>query len=333
MRSKYLSVVVAARNDNYGGDFLHRMQVFVNVLFWLSDKYNLDVELIVVEWNPPKDRPRLRDAIAWPESMKASVVRIIEVPSEVHHSLPNSNRMPIFEYIAKNVGIRRALGEYVLVTNPDIIFSESLMGYLANRELNTGCFYRVDRYDVGKSVPLGITPDRQLNFCARHVFQVHRANGTVPATLGGRMWHGLWSQMARLHPSQVVRGLDRRIRRLLNLGNEELAMPKLHTNASGDFILMARSWWFKLQGFPELATHSHIDSYMVLLAAFAGLEQVILRYPIYHQEHDRSAHRTRPLTVLTDLAEFKEMLKSKKPVSPNQENWGLGLLSLPEVSV
>jgi hypothetical protein len=56
----YLSFVIAARNDDYGGNFLHRMQVFVNVLFWLWERHNLDAELVVVEWNPPKDRPRLK---------------------------------------------------------------------------------------------------------------------------------------------------------------------------------------------------------------------------------------------------------------------------------
>jgi hypothetical protein len=183
----YLSFVIAARNDDYGGNFLHRMQVFVNVLFWLWERHNLDVELVVVEWNPPKDRPRLKDAIVWPKYLRPATVRIIEVPEDVHRRLPNSDRMPMFEYIAKNVGVRRALGEYVLVTNPDIIFSDSLIKYLSNHILSTHCFYRVDRYDIGKNIPLNIPPDKQLEFCAKHVIQIHRADGSIPATLGKRM--------------------------------------------------------------------------------------------------------------------------------------------------
>jgi hypothetical protein len=34
-----------------------------------------------------------------------------------------------------------------------------------------------------------------------------------------------------------------------------------------------------------------------------------------------------------DVPEFREMLKSRRPVTPNQEDWGLGTLSLPEVII
>ena len=112
----YLSLVVAARNDNYGGDFTHRFQVFVNVLSGWAHRYKLDAELIVVEWNPPPDRPALREQIAWPADRGSLRLRLIEVPQEIHRRLPNSGRMPLFEYIAKNAGIRRARGRYVIAT-------------------------------------------------------------------------------------------------------------------------------------------------------------------------------------------------------------------------
>ena len=35
----YISFVVVARNDNYSGNFLDRMQVFVNVLLTLCGKH------------------------------------------------------------------------------------------------------------------------------------------------------------------------------------------------------------------------------------------------------------------------------------------------------
>ena len=44
-----ISFVVTARNDNYGGDFLHRMQVFVNVLLTLCEKHSLNMELVIVD--------------------------------------------------------------------------------------------------------------------------------------------------------------------------------------------------------------------------------------------------------------------------------------------
>jgi hypothetical protein len=175
----YLTFAVAARNDNYGGNFLHRMQVFVNVLLTLWEKYNLNAELIIVEWNPPDDSPRLKDALTWPQCIKPGTIRFIEVPNEIHHRLPNSDRMPMFEYIAKNVGIRRAKGEYVLATNPDLIYSEALVRFLSSEVLSIDCFYRIDRYDVAELGPLDLSVEEQLKFCAKHTFRVATINGTV----------------------------------------------------------------------------------------------------------------------------------------------------------
>ena len=62
----YLSVVVASRNDTHGGDPLARLQALVNSFGAQCHRFGLDAELIVVEWNPPPDRPRLRDAVRVP---------------------------------------------------------------------------------------------------------------------------------------------------------------------------------------------------------------------------------------------------------------------------
>ena len=109
--SRYLSVVVAARNDNYGGNFLQRLQVFCNVLFEFWNKHTLDAELIIVEWNPPKNSSRLVEAVNWSSCPDKQAVRIITVSEELHRTLPNSERMPMFDCLAKNVGLRRALRE------------------------------------------------------------------------------------------------------------------------------------------------------------------------------------------------------------------------------
>ncbi len=45
-------------------------------------------------------------------------VRVAIVPTEAHASIHNPNNISFLEHIAKNVGIRAARGEYILVTNP-----------------------------------------------------------------------------------------------------------------------------------------------------------------------------------------------------------------------
>jgi hypothetical protein len=52
-------------------------------------------------------------------------VRVITVPSDLHDTLNSTS--PVLEFHAKNVGIRRARGDFVLVTNPDILFSTALI--------------------------------------------------------------------------------------------------------------------------------------------------------------------------------------------------------------
>lgn len=311
----YLTFVVAARNDDYGGNFLHRTQVFADALSALWEKHGLNGELIIVEWNPPEDRPRLKDALTWPEGQKPGLIRIIEVPSEIHQRLPNSDRMPIFEYIAKNVGIRRAEGEYVLATNPDLLYSDELIRLFATRCLRLDRFYRVDRYDVSAPVPLGIPVEQQLQFCRSHSVRVARASGTV--AIGTRRYPD---------PLKLVRSIPRII---LQAGRPTLESygRSLHTNAAGDFFVMAHAHWHELRGYPELKSHSFIDGYILFMAASLGLRQVALKDPhrIYHQEHDRSEHEKRPLTdYQLYLEQSRRMMRSNTPEILNDANWGLG---------
>lgn len=338
----YLSFIVAARNDNYGGNFLHRMQVFINVLLSLWDKHGLDAELIIVEWNPPEDRPRLKDALTWPKCLKPGTVRIIEVPSEIHHRLPHSDRMPMFEYIAKNVGIRRARGEFVLTTNPDLLYSEALIKFLATRRLSKHCFYRIDRYDVALEVPLDMPTKKQLRFCAKHAFRVATVNGTVP--IQKFCLHNILSKLRRIleyakDPVQFsAKCLDfcRKVWKSRTHQAQASNFPsklRLHTNASGDFFLMARQHWHKIRGYPEFKTHSFIDGYACFLASSLGLEQIVLKDPlrIYHQEHDRTEHSSRPLTDYQQYLENgKKMLDTRQPIIFNDEGWGLGYEQLRE---
>ena len=101
----YISVVVAARNDNHGGNMIGRMQAFIDSWIGHARQYDLPSEIVVVEWNPPADRARLIDALRWPPDMGPCEVRFVEVSREVHNRLPNSDAIPLHQMIAKNVGI------------------------------------------------------------------------------------------------------------------------------------------------------------------------------------------------------------------------------------
>lgn len=179
----YLTFVATSRNDNHGGDMLLRMQTFVDALCASCDRWQLPVELLLVEWNPPADRPPLADALTWPASQFCEC-RIVTVTPELHRRYPVcGEEMPLFQMIAKNVGIRRARGEFVLATNVDILFSDELMQWLATRPLQAGVSYRVDRYDVPLEVMQEAGLVSQLRFCRRNVLRVNSRYGTFPGSL------------------------------------------------------------------------------------------------------------------------------------------------------
>jgi hypothetical protein len=182
--SPYLSVVVTTRNDDHGGDPLKRLQAFVNCFEHQCRRSGLNAEVIVVEWNPPDDRPRVGDLLRLPESTVCSY-RFITVPPALHASLRFADVLPLFQMIAKNVGIRRARGEYVLATNIDIIFSTELVDYLASRRLQPNRLYRVDRHDIDADFPADAPLGQQMDYCRSHQRRVHERWGTYPTDRAG----------------------------------------------------------------------------------------------------------------------------------------------------
>jgi hypothetical protein len=113
----YVSVVVAARNDDHGGNLLGRMQTFVNGWIGQVKRHGVASELIIVEWNPPAERQPLAEALDWPVDLGPGTIRIVRVPSSIHQRYLHAETLPLYQMIAKNVGIRRARGRFVLATN------------------------------------------------------------------------------------------------------------------------------------------------------------------------------------------------------------------------
>jgi hypothetical protein len=182
----YLSLVVAARNDDHGGNLLGRMQAFVSGWIAQANRHRIPSELIVVEWNPPEGRPRLHEVLRWPANTGFCQVRFIEVPSELHDRFTHAKALPLYQMIGKNVGIRRARGQFILATNIDILFSDELAAWLAERKIELGRMYRIDRHDVMSEVPVEAPVEEQLAYCASHLIRINAREGTFPVTPDGR---------------------------------------------------------------------------------------------------------------------------------------------------
>ena len=126
MRCPYLSIVIVSRNDAYGGG-LPVLQVCLNSLLTQIEHNQLVSELILVEWNPPPDSRSLMEVLSWQNRTDFCTVRVIQVPAGVHKQFKFGDKLPVLIHRARNVGIRRARGTFVLPIPTDILFSEELM--------------------------------------------------------------------------------------------------------------------------------------------------------------------------------------------------------------
>ncbi len=349
-----LSFVAGSRNDDHGGNLLHRMQVFVEALLGQCDRHGLDAELVLVEWNPPPDRPRLAEALRWPESEHCAV-RIIEVPAELHRRFDNADALPMHQMIAKNVGIRRAQGAFVVATNVDLVFSEGLIEFLAGQHLDAEHWYRANRFDVPADIPSGVAPGDQLAYCRGNLLRAHLRDGTRDLGSGrfDRIYRdpGLLRAFRLLAPLSFLPGIGRRLENAKHSLAFMNACGRLHTNACGDFTVMARDAWHRLRGYWEFSGFpSHIDGLACYAAAFSGLTERVLPDPmsVYHIEHgagsgfsgytsgekwkDLEKDGIPRLTPNDYRKTVFDMKAGRLPLIRNDENWGLGEYDLAETT-
>ncbi|MBI2341993.1 MAG: hypothetical protein HYU98_04595 [Deltaproteobacteria bacterium] len=261
-KNPYLSLVIASRNDEHGGNPLQRTMIAFNGFLTQLENHKLESELILVDWNPPAGKPLLKDVIKWPDRLRYCTIRSIIVPSAIHMRYKHSDIVPLHTVVAVNCGIRRARGQFVLPGVIDLLYSDELMSYIASKKLKKDERYRVDRCDVDRNVVQYPTLKEQLDYARKHIIKInsHQRN------------------------------------------DAKKGMPDLHTNACGDFQLMSRHYWHLLRGYREAEiVTSYIDGLLSYASYAAGVKEVILAEPmrIYHIDHDNKftdrIKRTMPL--------------------------------------
>lgn len=320
----YLSLVTVSRNDNYGGgDILFRMNKFIETFTYLAELHGLDSELLFVDWNPPEDEPPLQEALKTSQISDNTDVdlRFITIPPNIHNSFSNSNELPLFEYIGKNVGIRRSKGKYVLATNPDLIYNEELVKFFSNNFFKPNNFYRVTRYDVAKPVEKNFSPVTTIKYCKENARIANKPNGShlVNAGFFEKITYRLKNILYRykINPKKI----------LYDVGLFERSVYDLHHSAVGDFLLTHKKNWEKIRGYPEDEVNFHVDTLALIKLAANGLSQKVLpdAMRIYHQPH-RTKHDVRPRlfdswSKLVDKS--VDILNGETSSVRNGEDWGL----------
>jgi len=336
----YLSIVISSRNDEHGGNALKRTQISFKSLLEQLEEHRIESELILIDWNPPVDRPLLKDVLQWPDHLKYCTIRIIVVPPAIHQRYEYSEKIPMHRVVAINSGIRRSRGQFVLPGAIDLIYSDELISYLAANKLREDECYRIDRCDVDKNVVQYITLQERLDYCNNNIIRI---NAQSPSA-------------------------------------KREKLPNLHTNAAGDFQLMSRRNWHLLRGYREAQIiAAYGDGLFCFLTYAAGLKEVVLKEPLrlYHIDHsgkfnDRPQGSGLPLVkwlrlpfmpekfnnfvlrvyrIMLTTCGYKlkgsingiptlhyteyrriarDIVAGKRPYSFNDENWGLGRDNLEE---
>lgn len=138
-----LSIVLGGRDDNYGQNFIERLSQAVSTNLKLLDESGIDYEMVVVDFNPIGEKylyknNLLKDILSHPK------VKNIIIDNSV---IMAENLYPTtyYEYFAKNAGISRCDGDFIFVTNSDIMLSTELIQEISDEMENKDAdnyFYR-----------------------------------------------------------------------------------------------------------------------------------------------------------------------------------------------
>ena len=297
-----VSFVYAGRNDDYVGIY-NRMRVTFSLL--LGQLRNVvsakkKAEVIIISWGDDPTRRSLLDEIMLPIAASAMdypnaaniCVRIIKVPSQY-------TRDGFFsEFVAKNIGIRRAVGETIVTSNLDNFLSSNLLEFVVNNGrslLGHQHYLRAMRFNI--NIQEGSV------WWDRHRGYERVTTLPVPVdALALLVWmmrrEGTQSQLEEAYTRQGTKHLDYVAKSDLlcsatTTSNITFSKPtKEYSAAAGDFTVASRDAWYNMSGYPEVYENNHLDGVQLCRFLQAGLKEIILRpnQPcsafVFHQFHD-----------------------------------------------
>ncbi len=332
MEIPYLSIVLVARNDGHSANMLRRIQICVGSVVEQMERYKIHSELILVEWIPPNDTERIKDLFPWPNNLYYCTIRNIVVPASSIGKYQWSEDYSVRDSSPWNVGVRRARGEFVLALTIDVLFSNELMSFFAEKKLDKTKFYRINRYDVKIKVMDLTSVDERLTYCKNNIVDMYA-------------------------PYPLEYFIKKKI--------IKKKLPLLHNYAPGDFMLFSKEKWILIRGFPE-GLSIGADNTLLYMVYLAGAKEYVFKNPmrLYHIDHKsrwqtplymllrRFFYRTKlpyPFTAILALVVSKlshsksylgvnnfkllkreeiyqlilDMVEGKRSYIYNDENWGL----------
>jgi hypothetical protein len=161
-----ISIIITGRNDDYGGHFEQRCISALRSNVGAFEKFDIPYEVIFIEWNPIRAKPLISEKLV----VQFPKMRAVIVGSDLHEAYSTNANMLFHESAAKNVGIRFAMGESLLLLNADIVLPVELVGKLRSLNTRRRVLYRARRIDVKafdfeNGIPRGFISNGEENYC------------------------------------------------------------------------------------------------------------------------------------------------------------------------
>ncbi len=246
----YLSVVAVGRNDGHGDNAAERTQIFVDSVLDQCAGNELRAELILVEWNPPADAVGLAESLDWSRANEWVDCRVVTVPHEWHVTFDGWAGLPLLQMIGKNVGIRRARGEFVLATNIDVLWSAELSRWLGRRECRKDRLYRCDRLDIDGRIQNGSVEDK-LKFAWGNVVRRNVREG-IPELREAQRNDASVDEVLDCAKRLGIFEIERSLDQAFLVAAEGIGHDGLHLSMCGDFTLLSAGGWERIGGYAEL---------------------------------------------------------------------------------
>lgn len=312
-----ISFVIAARNGEHDNSFLKRLRTAIRLLRVFIARHRLACEFIIVQYNPPQYQPLYEEALV-DLATSAMPIRIITVSESFHHRIAPNKKGLFLEYVAKNIGIRRAIGEFILATNLDIIFSDEMVNRLTH-PLESDTVYQARCRDLNiREIDDSIDADAALQICHKNTYRIWTERGLFYIS-----WSRWWKRLLHhLRPLSFIRNLSmcpgfNPIRKFLS------SIQSVKDVAPGHFTLAHRNAWTQVCGYDQQRLiDSYLDSYAIGVFVCHRFKQAILPEPIYHIKHNINPLLSEPMGVEKFKQDMRDMALTGIPYTTNPENWG-----------
>ena len=218
-----ISFVTAIKICKYYEDYGERLKDYIENISWGCGLFDLSYEIIVCEDVCNKNIKNINDILT-NDFIYENHVNLISIKQDY----PNPIGYNMIEAYAKNAGLRISKGDYICITNADILFNYEFFDYIKTK-LQKNRFYRFLQYEC-----------KNIKDSEIYTPLIVAENNVKRA----------------VNPFLNVK--TQQYRNLKAMNSIEAIITAM-ANKSGDIMLMDKESWLKIKGFPETIYWVHSD--------------------------------------------------------------------------